>query len=356
MTILFIGSTGDHAGQSLVAWAIAKRLNEKGLKVGFFKPFGTRLIRLDDQWTDPDAFLFKNILNLPEPLERICPYMTAEMIGDHQSPTQLMEEIKSRIQETLIDRDILIVLGAKHIFFDDVPHPLPDTTIINELNAYLVLTHRYKKISTSLYSILSVISLLREKVKGVIINRIPDQQFDNIGKKITQTLIQSNIANVTALHEDPILSQWSIREILNILHGEVIWGEEHLERTVDGMTVGTADLKGELLLFKKVYNKIILLGPSDVHSEQKNILESRTIVGILLTGNRKPPEKIVETAKRSNIPLILIKDDTFSAKEQLETNTPTLTSADQDKVVHFTKMMDRDGFLNHLIGSLGIIQ
>jgi len=37
LSFLFIGTTGDHAGHRFFTWAIARRLVEKGLSVGFLK-------------------------------------------------------------------------------------------------------------------------------------------------------------------------------------------------------------------------------------------------------------------------------------------------------------------------------
>ncbi|MBN1846971.1 MAG: AAA family ATPase [Deltaproteobacteria bacterium] len=354
MPVLFISSTGDHAGQSLTAWAIGRRLSEKGVRIGFLKPFGTKLIRVHNRWIDSDAVLFKEAFKLRETLDAICPFMTSEAIGVHRGPLDLMKSVQSLAQERLMEIDLLIVLGAKHIFFDDVPYPLPDITMINELNADLILTHRFKKVSTSLYSILSVISLLKKKVKGVIINRVPGDQFEDTQGKIVPALIQNGISNAVLLHEDPVLSLWSLREILDVLHGKLIWGEEFLDRPVDGMTVGTSDLHGDLLLFKRVYNKVILLGPSRMPLESRDQTGSRAIAGILLTGDREPAEKVLEIAKKAKIPLILIKDDNFSVKEHLDLNTPTLVPSDQDKLLHFTNMMDQDDSLNRLIQTLSI--
>ena len=74
MPILFIGATGDRAGHSLVTWVLARRLVDRGLNVGFMKPFATDPIRIAETWTDRDAYLMKHVLKLQEPLERICPY------------------------------------------------------------------------------------------------------------------------------------------------------------------------------------------------------------------------------------------------------------------------------------------
>ncbi|MFC1868548.1 AAA family ATPase [Thermodesulfobacteriota bacterium] len=345
MPFLFLGSTGDHAGQSLIAWAIVRRLMEKGLRIGFLKPFGTGLMKIDDTWADPDAFLFKTVLKIQEPLEKICPYVTAENRIKQDGPTEIIEKIKSLAHELSTGKDLLLILGSKHIFYDDVPHSVPDITLISELNAYTFLVHRYKNIPTSLYSILSVKSLLKETVKGIIMNRVPHEDIREVEDQLIPVLTEKGDSVITLLPEDPVLSLWSIGEIREILEGKIIWGEEYLDRPVEGMTVGTSDLNGELLLFKRVYNKIILLGPS---------AESRAIAGILLTGNREPAHRVLEASKKSKIPLILVKEDSFMVKERLEQSTPTLTPADEDKMFHFTAMMDRDNSLNMLIQSLGL--
>ena len=40
MQAIFVGSTGNQPGQTLATWALVVRLKEKGLKVGFLKPYG----------------------------------------------------------------------------------------------------------------------------------------------------------------------------------------------------------------------------------------------------------------------------------------------------------------------------
>ena len=156
MPFLFICSTGDHAGQSIVAWSIARRLLEKGANISIFKPFGTRLICVNDAWSDPDAFLFKDVLDIQYPLEMICPYVDSEKTAEQNGAIKILEEIKSLAHKLSTGKDLLIILGSKHIFFDSAPHSLPETSLISELNADLVLVHRYRKISTSLYSVHSV--------------------------------------------------------------------------------------------------------------------------------------------------------------------------------------------------------
>ena len=342
MSLVYISSTGDHAGQSLIAWTIARRLLEKGINPGFFKPFGTGPVHINDIWTDPDAFLFKDVLKIPDPLETICPFAVPGSIEKHQKPKEILDKVKKSAEHFLKGRDILLIMGSKHIFFDETLYLIPDISIISELNADLILVHRYKKISAALYSILSVHSLLKQKIKGIIINRVPQDKIEEVIRQTIPTLNEKGIFNISFIPEDHNLSFRRLGEICDILDGKVIFGEKYINNAVERMSVGTTNLNGDLLIFKRVYNKIILLGPSD---EQE-------IAGIIMTGNREPGEKILEAVKRSNIPLILIKEDNLEALERLEDAMPSLLPADENKAAYCAGIMDRNDSLNRLIDSI----
>ncbi len=356
MSFLFIGTTGDSAGHSIVTWTIARRLLETGLNVGFFKPFGTYPIHKKGVLTDRDALLLKEALNLQEPLDRICPYHLSEEAWRQQGTYEIIEGIKSLAKELSTGKDILLVMGSKHIFFDDTYSGVSDIFLNTELEADFVLVDRYRKTSKSIYSILSVGSLLKERLKGVIINRIPPEKLEEVKYQMIPPLIQKGIPITTALPEDPILSFRSLGDIREILNGEILFGEENLEQTVGGITVGSADLKEEHLLFKKVYNKLILLKPFSPDAESEESASRRSIAGIILTGGRNPAHQVLEVAKKTKIPLILVKDDTFAAMERLEQSRPALSPKDEAKICRFTEMMDRDEALDKLLQSLVLIR
>ena len=122
------------------------------------------------------------------------------------------------------------------------------------------------------------------------------------------------------------------------------------------MTVGSTDLRGGLLLFKRAYNKIIFLEPSLLGAETEDAEAQRPIAGILLTGGRSPAPQLLEAAKKAKTPLMLVKDDTFAVLERLEKTATGLASKDEFKVRHFTELMDRDGALDRLLQSFDITQ
>jgi BioD-like phosphotransacetylase family protein len=351
MSLLFIGSTGDRAGHSLITWAMARKFAKLGLRVGFLKPFGTAPIYVEGRWIDHDAYLISKSLKLEEPLEVICPFLVSDEEWRTKQRDEIMMEFKSLVQELSESKDILIVMGSKHIFFDDAACPIPDISFISELKSDCILIHRFRKIARTVYSILSVSSLVKDKMKGIILNRVPPENIAQVRSLLIPTLRDKGIPVSAALPEDAVLSFLSVREVGEILKGDVLWGKDRLENPVGGMTVGSADLTGGLLLFKRAYNKIILMEPS---SEQDEEEAQRTLAGILLTGGRKPPSQLVRAAEKAGVPLLLIEEDTFAALERLEQSTSRLAPEDEGKVRHMTELMERNGDFNRLLRSLGL--
>jgi BioD-like phosphotransacetylase family protein len=352
MSFLFIGSTGDRAGHSLITWTISRKLLEKGLRVGFVKPFGTDPFLVQGSWTDHDAYLFREVLKLQEPMERICPYLASDETWRLRGNDEIMEEFKFLAKELSEDKDVLLIMGSKHIFFDDASCPIPDVSFIPELKANFLLVHRYRKISRSIYSILSVSSLLKERIKGIIVNRVPPEEADAIRNKLVLSLREKGIPVTTALPEDPTLSFRSLHEVKDVLSGEVLFGEENLGGPIGGITVGSADLTDELGVFKRAYNKIILLEPFQADPQASE--SPRPVAAILLTSGRNPAPQLLQAAKKAKVPLMLVKHDTFAAMELLEQSASHLSPMDEIKVRRFTEMMDQDGALERLFQSFGI--
>ena len=118
------------------------------------------------------------------------------------------------------------------------------------------------------------------------------------------------------------------------------------------MTAGAADLKGDLALFKRVYNKIVLLDPQPKQTKAEGPGETARVAGVVLTGDRKPAVQIVEAAKKAGIPLIMVNEDTFGTLERLEKSPSTLSPEDHNKVDLFTDLFNRKETLDRLLDTL----
>jgi len=351
---LFIGTTGDHAGHSLVTWAITRRLVERGFRVGFLKPFGTQPVNINAQGSDPDALLFKETLSIQEPLDRICPYPISEQAWRNTGPETLLKEIRTLAKELSDSKDVLIIMGNNHIFLDNGSRGVSDISLAAGLGADFILVDRCRDKARSIYSILSVSSLLKERLKGVVLNRVSPPLLQEIRDHMISAFANRGILITTAVPEDPFLSFQNLGDIRDVLDGEFLSGEADLEQPVGGMTVGSSDLEGELRVFKRAYNKIILLKPHPAETDGDPIQGRRSIAGILFTGGRTPPPQLFKAAKKAGLPLMLVKQDTFPALERLQHSPPPLSINDDAKVRRLTELMDRDNALDRLLQGTGL--
>ncbi|HYB20401.1 MAG TPA: AAA family ATPase [Thermodesulfobacteriota bacterium] len=344
MRSIFIGSTGGEPGQTLATWALAIRLREKGLQVGFFKPYGLLpdggTYPREEGFCDSDVALLKQVLGLSSPDEVLCPItlpakdLTPEMAGNLGE--ELMEKIREAFLEISRDKDIVLIMGAKEIFFGGGGLGLSDSHLVKLFDTSVLLVDRYQRDNLTFYSLLSLNSFLDGRVKTAILNHTAPDRLDHIKAKVVPFLKEKGLKSVVAVPEDPILAGLTVSTIAELIEGKILCCSEMKENLVHTSTIGSNYLEGSLSIFKQVYNKVILLGLDAMEAPGK------PVVGIILTGGKNPSELVLKAAGDRPIPLILTRADTFQVMERLEKARPALRLSDEFKVRRFLRLIDQE--------------
>ena len=335
MRSIFIGSTGGGPGQTLAAWALAIRLKAKGLKVGFFKPYGLlpdSSVTSPGGLCDPDVLLFKQVLEVSDPDEILCPI---SLPGNQDSAgnqgEELMGKIKKAFEEVSRDKDVLLIMGGKEIFFGEGGPGLSDGALVKLFESSVLLADRYHRDNLTFYSLLSLNSFLDGRVKSAILNHVASDKMDHVKTKVVSFLQQKGLRAVVAVPEDPILAALTVSTIAEIIGGEILCCAEGERNVVETSTIGAKHLEGPLSIFKQVYSKVILVGLKP---------EEKPVAGIVLTGGKSPSQVVVKVAQDRGIPLILTRADTFQVMDRLEKARPALTLKDEFKVHRFLQLVD----------------
>ncbi len=350
MRSIFVGSTGGGPGQTLATWALAVALKKRKLEVGFFKPFGLLPETAPSAGGGPcdsDVVLLRGVLGLQEADEFVCPVRVSENLLPEVSPGEdLLEKLRSAYHKISSGKDIVLIMGAKEIFFGEGLSGLSDSVLVKSFNASVLLVDRYLKDNMTLYSLLSLSSFLDGRVKCAIINHVAPDRVGYVKEKVIPFLKEKGLKSALAIPEDSVLSAFTIRAIAGLVGGEVLCCPEHLANMVETFTIGSKPLEGSLSIFKQVYNKIILSGLGGAGRE------GRSVGGILLTGGKVPGELILNLAQERSIPLILTRLDTFQAMEKLEKAKPPLTLQDEFKVSRFLEFIEREIGINEWVETL----
>ena len=340
MRSIFIGSTGGEPGQTLATWALAIKLREKGLSVGFFKPYGL----LPDTGTssqggfcDADVLLLKKVLDISEPEEALCPIALPENFAPEITGNlgeELMGKIGIAFEEISRRKDVVLIMGAKEIFFGEGGSGLSDSHLVKLFDTSVLLVDRYQRDNLTFYSLLSLNSFLDGRVKTAILNHVASDKLEHVKSKVVPFLKEKGLKSVVAVPEDSILSGLTVSTIAEIIEGKITCCPELEENLVHTSTIGSNCLDGTLSIFKQVYNKVILIGLGSMKTEEK------PVVGIILTGGKNPSELVLKVARDRSIPLILTRADTFQVMERLEKARPSLTPKDEFKVRRFLQLID----------------
>ncbi len=337
MRSIFIGSTGGGPGQTLTTWALAVRLKEKGFKVGFFKPYGL-LPELPTSFPgkhcDSDVDLLKKVLEVSDPEEVLCPiFFPGNQIpeGAGLQGEEWREKIQTAFQEVSRGKDVVLIMGAKEIFFGEGVPGLSDGALVKSFDSSVVLVDRYQRDNLTFYSLLSLNSFLDGRVKSAILNHVPPDKIDHVKAKVISFLQQKGVKSVVAVPQDPILAALTVSAIAEIVEGEILCCPEGEGNLVQGSTIGAKPLEGPLSIFKQVYNKVVLLGQSPAE---------KAVAGIILTGGKSPSEVVIRVARDHGIPLIATRPDTFQVMERMDKAKPAMSLKDEFRVRRFLQLID----------------
>lgn len=310
----------EASGKTTVGLGLALSLQKKGFKVGYIKPISSSFHPTKQE--DEDALVFKQALNLPYDISVITPLK----IGSHYlSSLQKKEKYQRTIMASLdeikkYDFDLVLIGGSTSLYHLS-SHGLDDISLAEELQSpvLFVITVRDD------YSVDQGIMFNRYlKLKGIdvignIFNNISRPLLDKV-KGIHKPLFENQghrvLGIIPASRE---LTSPTAGEFLSALGGELLTGEEYLDKRIDEIVVGAMTIEGALKYLRRSPNKAVILG-GDRNDLALTALETSTSV-LILTGGLYPNVKVVAEAEEKKVPVILVHHDTYKTIEQISNLT-----------------------------------
>lgn len=134
-----------------------------------------------------------------------------------------------------------------------------------------------------------------------------------------------------------MLSHPTVSELLEDLKGEFICGEKGLGNVVERFVVGDV-VAHEALDYLAGCTLLIVPGNredfifSALSRWVLGITKRYNISGIIATYGIPPPKKVVEVIKRANIPLVVVKEDSFSTACEISNMIFKLRVEDKAKI------------------------
>lgn len=334
--LYIMGSAGS--GKTVMAVGLALKYKQEGYRVAYFKPVGTSTTGGKG---DEDALLMKELLGMSTPLEVMVPTSASPFyLSRGNRSTELLQAIKNAYQEVSTNADIVIMDSA--IF----PHimgtiGLDAPSLAAELDAsalYLINVKNDYSLDQSIF-FNRYIQDRGVPVLGNIFTHVPRPflaKIEGIYKPLLDNLGLKTLGIVPKISE---LSSPSVAQVYELLGGELLTGEQHLDLLVEDIMVGAMTIESALGYMRRSNNKIFITG-GDRADMALAALETSTSA-IILTGGLYPDIKVIGRAAEKGVPVLLVHYDTYNAIERLSELSGRITPKNKDSIKKAIENVER---------------
>ena len=152
--------------------------------------------------------------------------------------------------------------------------------------------------------------------------------------------------------EDPVLHAVSVRELKDALGGEVICCPEKLDELVERFGIGAMNVESAIRYMRKMRNKAVIVG-GDRSDIQLAALETSTRC-LILTGDLYPDDLILGKAIAMGVPIMVVKGDTQSVVEKVESLLGHISLRAESKVARAVEIVEKEIKFDAICRGLGL--
>ncbi len=355
----FLAPAGTGIGLTTVALGLVNALDQRGIRVGFFKPIAQ--VSEGDSGPERSTHFIRKTTSL-KPADPI-PLATATRMISEQGIDQLMARVIAAYGESTAVADVVVVEGllpAK----DDSYLGVVNNEVVRTLNAQVILVASLAGKSTDqldeqIEYVANAFGGI-EKILGVIVNRSPVSErqanaslSDRLPRE-SRLFSRKQLALVGVIPESTELTYCRTVDIQRHLNAGVLnAGEIHSRR-----------VKTTHLLARTVPNLLhtltpgaILLTPADrsdvILAVCMAALSQVPIAGLILTGDSEPEERILRfcnPAFGTGLPLLRVQSNSYDTATRLYELNSEVPVDDlqriEDAIEHVARNLDTEWLIS----------
>ncbi len=341
MNTIYIGSTSGYAGKTLITLALALYFKEMGFKVGYMKPVGVLPYTYNGKMGDEDAHFVQQVLGLEDDLELVTPVVVTRDLHMEvlkKGCPDFMKRILNAFSVLSEDKDIMLVSGSGSFLHAGKYCNVAGIDVSQALDAKVILIDRFFKEFYYDY-IVSAKEMVGENFLGCILNSVPERAMEGVDSLLVPLLERRDVKVVGVIPRDPTLNSIAIKDLKLRLKGNIIAAQSFEDVLVKDFLIGTMQVENFMRHFSSKENPAVIVG-GDRSDLQLLALEGRCTC-LILTGNIYPNEIILNRANELKIPIIMVRDDTYTVAKKMDKILETIKLRDEFKLRHGVNVIRR---------------
>ncbi len=347
---VYIATTAPNSGKSILSLGLMHLLLGKAAKVGYFRPI------IDDYKADE---MDNHIHTMISYFDLNITYQEAYACTRNEVIQKLNQDREDEVLDKIIARykaiedrfDFLLVEGTDFTGEGGIIEWDINVLMAKNLGipTIILTSGKGKTMEEFVNDQLLAYDSFKDKgveVLMVIANKV---RPENVGLVI-ESLIKALPKNVLigAIPRNPILGSPTMKEIVDGLQAEVLFGSEHLNNQLSNISVGAMQLRNYLTHFME---SSLVITPGDradiiLGALQANLSANYpTASGIVLTGGLRPEESILKLIEGLSeiVPIVSVKDGTYSTANKVGAIKPKIYAENKRKIT--TSIQDFETFI-----------
>jgi len=340
---LLIGSTRAGSGKSATILGLTYHLQAKGYKVGYGKPIGTfttKELPESAEHSEADVDFIQKTLNLPSSLLRPTLLNLDRAALQRRLSGEDKADYSTKLEEykKIIEGD-LVLLEAPANTAEGTIFGLSLEQMANNLDAPILLVMRFGSLLV-VDHILMAKNRFGDRLLGVVINDIPDDQYETAIEILHPYLEEQGIPVFALMPENRTLRSVSVSELIDQLGATILSCPENIDLSkvmVEELKIGAMDVNSAQSYFRKSYNKAVITGSSRIDL-QFAALETSTNC-LILTGRPYISDDVAHKAMELGVPVLAVNKDTLSTVSIIESCLGQVRLHEGVKVTSICDMM-----------------
>jgi BioD-like phosphotransacetylase family protein len=349
MNRIYVAASRQNDGKTITALGLLDAIREYHPNTGYIKPVGQQVKLIGQDEIDKDVNLMNEVFRIGGKLLDMSPItVPAGFTEDyilHGDRKVLENRILEGFNRASQARDFMVIEGTGHAGVGSV-FDLSNAEVARLLGAKVILV-TCAGIGRPIDEIMLNKALFDKhgvELLGVIINKVLPEKYEKINYYVRLGLKRKNIDVLGVIPYCSILSNPTIKQLLDDVKGELICGEKGLNETVTNVIVGAMPahtvldyFKGDVLLITPGNREDLILAA--ITCALPGVTDDYKIRGIILTGDIWPNRTILKFLKNNAIPIFLVKEDTFAIAQKVNNLIVKIRPEDNEKIMKIKELI-----------------
>jgi BioD-like phosphotransacetylase family protein len=340
---VYVASTKELAGKSLVTIALASIARDSGQNVGYFKPLGVGSATNEKgEPLDEDAETMRKILNVKNEAGYTCPLVVQKEAFIEQfaniDTVEILNKIKKAYKTASQGKELVLIEGPPTLStgaFLGCPVP----KLATEFDGGILLVERFEDEQTidDVLQARDYCAKWNAELYGVVLNQVAQAKMPKARNVVKPAIEKNGIKVLGIIPEDRIIYALTVEEIYAATGGTVLAGKDGMGKTVSTVLIGAMTPESAIRYFRKAKNELVITG-----GDRTDIMLAALEAGVsalILTGNLHPSVKIFPRADELEVPVILVPFDTYTTLQIVQKIVGRIKPTDSARINRAKKLV-----------------